>query len=257
MKLAENGCDVALVDKFMIPPTIRPEDKDWRGMLQIKEDIEALGQKAIAIEADLGVDADCLKIVDETVAAFGDIDYFVNCAGFRGPMKDLLEYPIEKYRQVMDININGVFVLSQAVAKVMVKNPAGKKIVLFASQGGTEPAFKMSAYGISKAAAIALGRSLALELAPYGINVNSISPMAFDTNFRDAAKIQQAEEQGISIEESMKKDVALGKGGGPVIPIGRHGTPEDAANMVLFLISEASSYVTGQNILMNGGHKMQ
>lgn len=255
MQLAKEGCNVVLVDKFMVPPTIREEDKDWQGMHQIIKDIEALGQKAVAVEADLGSTADCLKVVNEAVAAFGDIDYFVNCAGYRGPSASVLEYTQEMFETVMDINLTGVFALTQAVAKVMVKNPAGKKIVLFASQAGIENMPRGIAYSTSKHAVIGLMRCFAYELAEYGINVNAISPMAFDTNFRDSAKVQQAQEQGISVAESMKKDVALGKQGGPIIPIGRHGTPQDAAEMVSFLCSEKSSYVTAQNILMNGGHR--
>lgn len=253
MQLAKEGCDVALVDKFMIPPTIREEDKDWQGMKQIAADIEALGQKAIAIEADLGNVEDCLKVVDETVAAFGDIDYFINCAGYRGPGASVLDYTQKDFEMVMDINLTGVFTMTQAVAKVMVKNPKGKKIVLFASQAGIENMPRGIAYSTSKHAVIGLMRCFAFELAEYGINVNAISPMAFDTNFRDSAKVQQAQEMGISLKESMKKDVAMGKQGGPVIPIGRHGTPQDAAEMVSFLCSEKSSYISAQNFLMNGG----
>jgi NAD(P)-dependent dehydrogenase (short-subunit alcohol dehydrogenase family) len=102
-------------------------------------------------------------------------------------------------------------------------------------------------------------KCFAFELAPYGINVNAISPMAFDTNFRDGAVAQAAKEKGVSVKEAMNGPVSGApqgtKGNGPVIPIGRHGTPQDAAEMVSFLISEKSSYVTAQNILMNGGHR--
>ncbi len=261
MQLAREGNDIVLVDKFMIPPTLRPEDKDWGGMPAIVKDIEALGCQALAVEADLGVPEDVKRAVAAAVDKFGKIDILVNCAGMRGPNAAIMELPYEKWQALIAANLTGVFLLCQEVGKVMISDPdgtAGKSVVLFSSQAGVEAMFHGVGYCAAKHGVLGITKVFALELAEYGITVNAISPMAFDTNFRDAAKIEQAEALGISVEESMKRDVAAdAKGGGaPVIPIGRHGTPHDAAMCVSYLVSEGAAYITGQNILMNGGYRV-
>ena len=260
MQLASEGADIVVVDKFSVPPIVRAEDSDWRGMPQIIKDVEAIGGKAIAVEADMGVAADIDKVIDTTMKEFGKIDILVHCAGVRGPNAAIVDLPLEKWQMLIDVNLTGVFLLCKGVGNAMLKDPngtAGKKVVLFASQAGVEAMPHGVGYCAAKHGVIGITKVLALELADYGINVNCISPMAFDTNFRDAAKIEQAAALGISIEESMKKDVSSdAKGHGPVIPIGRHGRPEDAAKCVSFLVSEGASYITGQNILMNGGYRV-
>ena len=256
MRLAMTGADVVVTDKYMVPTTIRDEDREWGGMIQIVADIEKLSRRGIAVEADISSMADCRRIITETMKTFGRIDYFINAAGLRGPSPvDIVNLDESAWRLVIDVNMTGPFLLAKVVVAEMLKNPEGRKIIFFASQAGVEGTPGMSAYGAAKHGLLGMMKSLALEVAPFGINVNAISPMAFDTNFRDAAVAEMAKKKGIPIDKAREMDAEMGNQRGPMIPIGRHGTPDDAAGMVEFLISDDASYITAQNILMNGGHK--
>ena len=151
----------------------------------------------------------------------------------------------------MDINLTGSFLISKAVVKQMIPNGEGKKIVLISSQQGTKGYPGGSAYSASKHGVLGLSKSLALELARYKINVNAICPGAIDTNFRDDSLVKQAKDSKISVEEALDKDAK----GGPaaMIPLGRMGTPEDIADLALFLVSEQSRYITGESFIISGG----
>ncbi len=110
-------------------------------------------------------------------------------------------------------------------------------------------------YCASKHGVLGLMKTLARELAPYKINVNAINPGGFDTNFRDDSLIKQAEQRGISVEESLKTPPAgpTGNAGPPPIPLGRLGTPQDVADLVSFLVSDRAKYITGEDVNLAGG----
>jgi 3-oxoacyl-[acyl-carrier protein] reductase len=163
----------------------------------------------------------------------------------------MIEISEKDWRAVIDTNINGAFFLTKAVAKTMIPNGEGKKIVIVTSQVGIKGMLGSSVYSVSKHGAEGIVKNLALELAKYKINVNGIRPGAIDTNFRDPSLINQAKAAGITVEEALAKDA---KGGpGAMIPLGRLGTPEDIADLALFLVSDQSKYITGESFTIAGG----
>jgi len=257
MEFARQGADVVVVDKFMVPPTVRKENADWGGLPQIVSEMEALGVQGLAVEADISDPAACQKIADETIAKFGKIDFFVNAVGLRGPSGILTEdFDPAAWKLVLDVNLNGVFYLTQSIVKAMrVGGTQGKKIVYFSSQAGVEGTPFMTPYCVAKHGVLGLMKSLSKELAPDGILVNAISPLTFATNFRDETAAIEAKKQGVDVDEIIKGDKISRGGNNLSIPLGRPGYPADAAAFVMYLCSDGNEYMTGQNFLMNGGNR--
>ncbi|MES2180174.1 MAG: glucose 1-dehydrogenase [Gemmatimonadota bacterium] len=197
--------------------------------------IYASGGKAIAVKADVSNGADVKRMIDETRVAFGDsIDILVNNAGGLLARKKLDEMDAAFWDQVMALNVRSVFLVTQAVVPLM---PPGSAIVNLASlaarDGGGGGAM---AYSAAKGAVLTLTRGLSKELAPKRIRVNAVSPGMIDTTFHDTftkPEIRQATAARTSV--------------------GREGTAEDVANAVLFLASDASAYITGDSVEINGG----
>jgi NAD(P)-dependent dehydrogenase (short-subunit alcohol dehydrogenase family) len=191
--------------------------------------------------------------VAKTLEKFGKIDILVHCAAIRGPVgPKIVELDEEIWRRVINVNLTGSFLICKAVAKTMIPNPEGKKIVIIASVAGTFGAPGSSSYCASKYGVIGLAKTLALELAQYKINVNAINPDTISTNLVDERIVAAANAQGISVAELLKKRAEQPQAG-PQIPLGRHGEPSEVADLVYFLVSEQSSYITGETINIDGG----
>jgi NAD(P)-dependent dehydrogenase (short-subunit alcohol dehydrogenase family) len=251
LRLAREGADVAVADKFPAPKSLFPGDAGWGGLDAEVEEIEALGRNGLSIVMDVNssrdVDATLARIMDK----FGRLDILVHCAAVRGPVGlPLVEHSEEQWRTVMDVNVNGTFLVCRAAAKAMIDRGEGGRIVVFASMAGTHGVVGSSAYCASKYATIGLVKSLALELGQYRVNVNAINPGAIITNLRDDAFAKMAEEQGVSWEEARQADY---KKMGAMIPLGRLGTVAEIADMAYFLVSDQSTYITGETIGVNGG----
>ena len=252
LKLAGEGADVVVADKFSVAPSIRPEDKEWEGLEVVVKEIQALGRDGLAVLTDISNPTEVDNLVAKTLAQFERIDILVNCVGIRGPgQTPLVEIDEKDWRMVIDTNLNGAFFLTKAVAKTMIPNGEGKKIVLVSSQSGNRGVVGNSPYSVSKHGVNGIIKNLALELAKYKINVNGISPGPIDTNFRDPSLVDQAKAAGITVEEALQRAAK----GGPeaMIPLGRIGTPEDIADLVLFLVSDQSKFITGENFTIAGG----
>jgi NAD(P)-dependent dehydrogenase (short-subunit alcohol dehydrogenase family) len=160
-----------------------------------------------------------------------------------------------EWRKVFDVNTFGAFIISKAVAKDMIQRNKGGKIVHIASAAGKVGAPGSAAYAASKWAVIGLVQSLAMELAPYKINVNAINPGFFATNLRDDWALQESKKMGLNLEEfRAQEDQKLIKFA--PIPLGRMGTVEDIAKLIFFLVSPESDYMTGQAINITGGNLM-
>lgn len=220
--LAEAGADVALVDILTATET--------------KTQIETSGQKAVGIKADL-ISIDCVdEIVKKTLAALGRIDILFNNAGIirRAPLREFSE---KDWDDVININQKTLFFLSQAVAKVMIKQGEGGKIVNTASMLSFQGGILVPSYAASKSAVMGLTRLMANELAPHNINVNAIAPgyMATDNT------------------APLRKDPARNKAILERIPAGRWGEPEDLKGIAVFLASDASAYLQGYTIAVDGG----
>ena len=254
VRLAREEANVVVVDKELAPKSIWPGDENWGGLDEVVNEIKSLGREALAVVADISSS----KEVDETVAQalerFGKIDILVQCVGIRGPMgTPIVELDEEIWRKMMDVNLTGPFLIAKAVAKTMIPDGEGKKIVIIASVAGTFGAPGSSSYCASKYGVIGLAKTLALELAQYKINVNVISPGAFDTNLRDESIVARAKAEGISVAEIIKRQSGMQSQMVSRIPLGRMGTPDDIADLVLFLVSDQSSYITGEEIRISGG----
>ncbi len=253
LRLAGEGANVVLVDKYAAPKSIWPGDEGWGGLDTVVDEIKALGREALAVVADVSSSQAVGEAVAKALKRFGEIDILVHCGGIRGPMTTpIVELTEEEWRALLDINLTGSFLISKAVAKSMIANGEGKKIVLIASMAATKGYPRSGAYCASKHGTVGLAKTLALELAQYKINVNVINPGAFSTNLRDEAIIKSAEAQGISVAEAVEKE-SQKSGPGGQIPLGRLGTPEDIADLVYFLVSDQSNYITGEAIIIGGG----
>ena len=205
---------------------------------EVKEGIEEKGGKALALACDVTEPDDVENVVSETEERFGAIDILVNNSGATWGAPPL-EMPLEKFDQVMWVNVRGTFLMSQAVGRRMVERGEGGKIVNIASiaglVGGRPDYMQTIGYNSSKGAVISMTRDLATSWAQHGINVNAIAPGWFPTKM-SSGLIEQ-------FEDKMLED----------IPLKRFGSPEDIKGVILFLASPAANYVTGQTIVVDGG----
>ena len=254
LRLAEEGAKVVVTDKFAAPKSVWTGDEGWRGLEEVVEEIEARGSEGLAVMADVTKSNEIDDAVSKTLEKFGKIDILVHCGGIRGTVGvPVVDFDEEEWHQMFDINTLGAFIVSRAVARHMIKRNEGGKIVHIASAAGRIGAPGSAAYAASKWAVIGLVKTLALELAPYKINVNAINPGFFATNLRDNDAETKSQKAGISIEEFRKDEYQMLT---KMIPLGRMGTMEDITRLILFLVTEESDYMTGQDINITGGHLM-
>lgn len=197
--------------------------------------IQALGRKSVAIQADLGSVKPIPGIIEKTLAEFGKIDILVNCAGIirRAPA---LEFSEKDWDDVINVNQKSLFFMCQAAAKEMAKQGKGK-IVNIASLLSFQGGIIVPSYTASKSAVMGLTKALANEWAGLNINVNAIAPGYMATEMTEA--LQKSAERAPAI---------LAR-----IPSGRWGTPEDMKGAVVYLASEASDYLQGHTIVVDGG----
>jgi 3-oxoacyl-[acyl-carrier-protein] reductase len=200
------------------------------------EAIEALGRKAIKIKADVGNADDVQAMVDEAIAAFGHIDILVNNAGIT---RDglLIRMKDSDWDDVLNINLKGVYLVTKAVAKLMVKQRAGR-IINMTSVSGVTGNVGQANYAAAKAGVIGFTKTCAKELAARGITVNAVAPGFIETAMTDV------------LPEKIKEGIAA------TVPFGRMGQPEEIASVVTFLASDFASYITGQVLNVDGGMVM-
>jgi glycerol dehydrogenase len=222
---AEKGADLALLDMS-------------EELTFVAAEITAKGRTSLPLIVDLTKRDQLEKAVSETIRVFGRIDILVNNAGIV-LLDDAENLSEDFWDRTMAINTKAPFVLSQLVAKGMIRNRSGR-IVNIASQAGIIALDKHVAYTASKAAVIGITKVLAAEWAEYGIRVNAISPTVILT---ELGKKAWAGEVG----EAMKKE----------IPAGRFGYPEEVAACAVFLAAEASDLITGSNLVIDGGYTIQ
>ncbi|ARZ02376.1 2-dehydro-3-deoxy-D-gluconate 5-dehydrogenase KduD [Yersinia ruckeri] len=206
------------------------------GAAETQAQVEALGRKFHYITADLMKQDNIDSIVNEAVEVMGHIDILVNNAGIIR-RQDLLEFSNKDWDDVININQKSVFFLSQAVARELVKQGKGGKIINIASMLSFQGGIRVPSYTASKSAVMGLTRALANELSQYNINVNAIAPGYMATDNTAALRADAA-----------RNDAILER-----IPAGRWGTPDDLAGPVIFLASSASDYVTGYTLAVDGG----
>jgi NAD(P)-dependent dehydrogenase (short-subunit alcohol dehydrogenase family) len=228
-RLAEEGCDVGIVDVNL--------DEAARTVAMIEE----RGRRGAVFEADVGDYDQVSAAVAAFLQKFGRIDVLANNAGIIsvGRVEDTA---VDEWRRIFRVNVDGVFHLCKAVVPHLREQKSGK-IVNTASWFGKIGKPHYSAYCASKFAVIGLTQSLAMELAPLGINVNAVCPGTIvETGMRDVAD-KRSIEQGIPTAKERES----------TIPLGRVGLPDDIARAVAFLASDEAAYMTGQAINVTGG----
>jgi NAD(P)-dependent dehydrogenase (short-subunit alcohol dehydrogenase family) len=251
LRLAREGANVVIIDKYAAPQSLFPGDVGWGGLEAEVAEIEALGREAMALVLDISNSKDVDAMVKKTLERFGRIDIMVHCAAVRGPVgTPAVELSEKDWRTILDVNTTGSFLISKAVAKSMIARGEGGRIVLIASMAGTHGVAGSAAYSVSKYGVIGLVKTLALELGPHKINVNAINPGAIITNLRDEAFAKMAKDQGITWDEAREKDYQKMSTN---IPLGRLGTTDEVAELAYFLVSDMSTYITGETIGIGGG----
>ena len=209
-------------------------------------EIEAIGRRALAIKVDVRFAREIDRVIQKTLEKFGKIDILVNNAGVN-MMASAINLTEEEWDYVMDVNAKGVFLCSKAVAKQLIKQGNGGKIINISSNSGKTGEPYQAHYCASKFAIIGLTQSMALELAPHKINVNAICPdFVEETDMQTQLTNLEAKLRRISPEEVKKRKLSS-------IPVGRMAKPEEVAKAVVFLASDDASYMTGQAINFSGG----
>jgi 3-oxoacyl-[acyl-carrier protein] reductase len=224
LTLAENGATLIITDLT-------------DAIFEVMKEIEAQGAQGLAIKCDVTDPTEGQDIVKQALTKYTKIDILVNNAGIY-PSKPFLEMTEEDWDHVIRVNLRGVFHCTKAVLPTMIKNHYGK-IINISSIAGTVVGFQnLTHYSASKAGIAGFTRSLALETAPHAININAVAPGPIET---PGTKADQQ-----TYEQTRK-----------AIPLGRWGQPKDVANLVLFLASDDSNFITGQCITTDGGYTLQ
>ncbi len=201
-----------------------------------KIEVEKRNKQFVEIQADLRYTDKIEEIVETAVNALGHVDILVNNAGMIR-RENAIAYTEKDWDDTINVNLRTLFFLSQRVAKEFMKQNSKGKIINIASMLSFQGGIRVPAYTASKSAVMGLTKALANELAPYGINVNAIAPGYMATD--NTKQIR---------DDKNRNDEILSR-----IPMGRWGTPEDISGAVVFLSSNASNYVTGHTLAVDGG----
>lgn len=224
---AATGADIAIVD--ILDPLAHET---------AREIAEQTGRRVQAFVGDLAVPTEAARITGEVVDTFGTVKVLFNCIGIN-PNTDVLDISAEEWTKVMAVNVNAQFFMAQAVARHMAEQGGGSIVAIGSNSGFIVDRPQPQAhYNASKAAVHQMIKSLAVELAPKNIRVNAVAPGYVMTELT---------KRGMSNPEWLPIWINS-------TPIGRLGTPEEIANVMLFLASDAASYMTGSVVLVDGGY---
>jgi len=211
-------------------------DIDMDGLAAAEKDLVAMGAEVLAMEQNVVDEDRWQEVVDATVEHFGSLDILVNNAGI-ALLRPISEYTTADYDLQMDVNIRSVFFGCRKALPAMIASGGGS-IVNMSSVAGLRGLPGVSVYGIAKAGVQNLAKTIAMEHAADGIRCNSVHPGLIDTNIQNDARRDNYDEF-VKIGES--------------VPWGRMGFPEEVANCVLFLASDEANYVTGTELVVDGG----
>lgn len=228
---ADAGADVAFVGR------------DEESLERMSNEIRKLGRKALAIRADVSRMDECETACKKALAEFGPIDILVNNAGGRRQNIPTHEMPLETWRELIDLNLTSVFLCTKLIGGAMVERGSGGRIINVASINALVAGRKIGGrhYETAKAAVVQFTRAVASDWAPFKITVNAILPGGFMT---DANKRWQSIHPEV-IEEFQKQ-----------IPMGGFGEPEDLGPLAVYLASDASRYMTGASLVIDGGYTL-
>ncbi len=224
---AENGASV-MIDYI-------PVKRDIEGLKKLEDSLRGMKASYATYAGDITSPENMEKLCKDTVDTFGGLDILVNCAGFTTPAT-IEKLSCDLWRKGIEINLSGAYYITHFAAKYMIAQKMGR-IICIGSAGSITGGGGSAFYSSSKAGINGLVRALSKELAPRGITVNAVLPALIDTDL-----LRDREPDPAKRNEYIKR-----------IPVGRFGLPQDVAYIVLFLASEFAGYITGQNIIVDGG----
>lgn len=237
--LARLGCDVVVTGTGRDPSTFPPEEREagWKGVESVAALVRAEGRRALPMAMDVTSAQEVERMTERTVDELGRIDILINNAAYpRGPDRvPLVDLPEDIFRKVLEVKVTGTFLCCRAAIPIMVGQGDGGKIVNLSSILGKQPQANTAAYAAANSAIHALTAGLAAEVAHHQINVNCVCPGPLDTARND-----------ILGREVLDSTAAQ-------IPLGRLGTPEEVADFMAYLCTQAAVWIHGQSININGG----
>lgn len=230
LALAEAGADAILVGR------------DAASLEQTAAEIRARGRQAVALQADIGQPAECEAACQQALAQHGPIDIAINNVGGRRVPTPTTEMSVETWHELLDLNLTSTFVCTKVLGKPMLERRAGR-IINIASISGmvANRGIGGRSYETAKAAVIQFTRATAVDWAPFGVTVNAICPGGFMTE----PNVRWARERP-EVIEAFKKE----------IPMGEFGQPEDLGPLAVYLASDASRYMTGAALIIDGGYTL-
>lgn len=214
-------------------------DSNWEAMKKLEECLSQKGIGALAVKTDISDYQQVKELVEKTLSTFGRIDILVNNAGIspkhQGKKRNLWEMSVKEWEHVINVDLNGYFLCCHEIVPHMIPNRWGRIVNISSLAARIGGILAGSHYTAAKAGILGLTKSLAAELAEYGITVNAVAPGRIDTPF--------------TLNVPSEANVEFAKR----VPLGRLGTAEEVAGTIMFLISDAASYITGATIDVNGG----
>ena len=227
---AKAGADVAVTSRTL--PDLE----------RVAEAVKDLGRRSLAVTADIGQMDQITGLVEKVVDGFGRIDILVNNAG-TGDFSTAIDVDESTWETVMNLDLKGLFFLSQAVARVM-RDHSGGSIINIASASGYKPSVQSCVYAIAKAGVLMATKTMAQQWHAYNVRVNGIAPGAINTELLSKIWADLPEKH----VEPVKKAIA------ETIIQGRIGEPREIADAVIFMASNAASFITGQTLVVDGGY---
>jgi len=253
-RFADEGADLILTDVLSTGVRVSSALKPgaWGGIEAVADEIRKRGRRVMTALADVRSTSEMAKVVADAVGEFGRIDILVNNAGAPGSLDKtpVVDLPEEQWDTVLDTNLKGTFITSQAVARTMLERRVRGRIISMSSQWGKKGGALRAAYCSSKFGIIGFTQSLAQELAPAGITVNAICPSAAETERLDHMGLRADGSYDARQREERIKSVAA------ATPLGRIARPSDVAEVAAFLAGDGAEYITGQSINVTGGGVM-